>query len=292
MAGLQSMTGFGKASGEVGDRRIAIEIRSLNSKQFDSYLKMPSVFREKEIELRKLLGEWLFRGKVDVSIYLEEQSDKKVAIQHDLAEAYYHDLKKLAKRIGEDDSSSFLGLVMNMPDVLQSKREELSDEEWEQLQALMKEATDSLIGFRKDEGAQLEEDIRERVKSIDSLRDSATEFFGERIENVKERIRKNLREMSGEVESDPNRFEQELVYYIEKLDLNEENVRLENHCSYFLDTINNEDRQGRKLGFIAQEMGREINTMGAKANHPQIQKLVVRMKDDLEKIKEQILNVL
>lgn len=289
---LTSMTGFGKASGTYADKKITVELKSLNSKQFDLTVKIPQLYREKELTLRAMLAEQLGRGKVDLTIYTEEaDGDKKVSINQNLALSYLDELKTLSSKSGLALSSDVLRTVLNMPDVLQSEKSELDEEEWTAVEDIIKDASAQLQNFRKDEGARLEKDIQERIENIESLRKEVEPHLPDRLKGVRERIEKNIQDLLDEDQGEKNRLEQEIIYYLEKLDITEEHVRLKGHCEYFIENIQNKEMAGKKLAFISQEIGREINTMGSKANYVPIQKLVVQMKDELEKIKEQLLNI-
>lgn len=286
------MTGFGKSTGTYKEKKITIEIKSLNSKQFDTTIKMPSLYREKELHLRTLLANKLWRGKIDLNVHVESaEADKKVGINHELAQFYINDIKKLGKEVDLPLDSSLLRTVLNIPEVLYHEKQDLDEEEWEAMERLIKEAIEKLISFRKSEGESLARDIISRIDEIEALRKQVEKHLPERLEQVRERLQKNVKEIIEQDKIEQNRFEQEIVYYLEKLDITEEHTRLEGHCKYFLETINGEGQVGKKLGFITQEIGREINTMGSKANYVAIQKLVVLMKDELEKIKEQLLNI-
>ena len=286
------MTGFGKATKTITNKAFTVEIRSVNSKQLDLNLRMPSMYREKEIELRNAVAEKLVRGKTDLSIYFESNGEEKsVQINQELAKIYFADLLQLAKSVGRENEP-LIPSLLRMPDIMKSEKNELDENEWKEILALIDDAIVQYNVFRSQEGKTLQAEFTARVQSILSLLQQVDPFEKERIETIKERIQKNLADAAGKENIDQNRFEQELIYYLEKFDVTEEKVRLKTHCDYFLSTIKDEQDQGRKLNFISQEMGREINTLGSKANHSEIQKLVVQMKDELEKIKEQLLNVL
>lgn len=285
------MTGYGKANGNYASKTITVEIKSLNSKLFDLNTKLPAVYREKELLIRSLLSEKLGRGKVDLNISIEDaEGQMRVSINQPLALAYLNEINHLAKAGNLPADAHILSTLMEMPDVLQPAKELLDEDEWLFVENLIVEAADALMDFRKMEGAHLEEDIRERVKAIENLRIQVSDFLPERLLAVRERIEKNVSEFVQD-ETDKNRLEQEIIYYLEKLDITEEHTRLNGHCTYFLETMREDGMVGKKLAFITQEMGREINTMGSKANYVPIQKLVVEMKDELEKIKEQLLNI-
>lgn len=286
------MTGFGKATGTHNEKKFTVEIKSLNSKQFDASIKIPSLYREKELSIRNLLAGKLWRGKIDLNIYVESaEADKKVNINHSLAEFYVNEIKKLGKEVDLPLDSSVLRTVLNIPEVLHHERQDLDEDEWQALEQLINEATEKLVSFRESEGASLEKDIVSRVKEIESLRKQVEKHLPERLEQVRERLQKNVKDIIEQDKIETNRFEQEIIYYLEKLDITEEHTRLEGHCKYFLETIAGTGQVGKKLGFICQEIGREINTMGSKANYVAIQKQVVLMKDELEKVKEQLLNI-
>lgn len=289
---LQSMTGFGKATAEFADKKITVEIKSLNSKQLDISVKLPSLYREKELVIRSMVANALGRGKVDLSVYTESaEGDKTVTINHGLALNYLKQIRDLGEVSGLEEPNNLLSSLLNLPEVLRTERPELSDAEWKTVEAAVEQACQALNEFRASEGKTLEEDIVSRVREIEDLASQVEPHLPERMKIVRERIEKNIEEILGEDQGDRNRLEQEIIYYLEKLDITEEEIRLKSHCGYFLETIDGSAEAGKKLGFIAQEMGREINTMGSKANYVPIQQLVVRMKDELEKIKEQLLNI-
>lgn len=289
---LESMTGFGKASVAFANKKITAEIRSLNSKQFDLSIKLPSLYRDKELALRNVLSEKLGRGKVDLSIYTEvSEGEKRVTINQSLALSYLEEIKLLAAKGGLHSDNDFLSVLLGMPDVLQSERAELTEEEWKAVEQVVSDATDAMLTFRRDEGRRLADDIALRISLIESYRKEVETYLPERLKSVRDRIEKNVYDLLSEEQIDKNRLEQEIIYYLEKLDITEEHIRLKGHCEYFTETMMAPEDPGKKLGFISQEIGREINTMGAKANHVAIQKLVVQMKDELEKIKEQLLNI-
>lgn len=287
---LQSMTGFGKSNGLYQAKKVSIEIRSLNSKGLDLNLRIPSSYRELESELRKLLGEQLDRGKIDFGIYIESQSDQSNGlINTELATLYYHEVKKLNESWSEAPVD-YLSLVLRLPDVLNQQAPEVSEEEKKFIMDLALSACQKLTQFRAQEGEALHADFTEKIESIRNGIQEISVFEPERIQVIRDRISKALTDLS-DVRIDENRLEQEMIYYLEKLDVSEEKMRLTNHLDYFLNTMVI-PRNGKKLGFICQEMGREINTLGSKCNHAEIQKRVVDMKDNLEKMKEQILNTL
>lgn len=287
---LMSMTGYGKATGTFQTKKVSIEIRSLNSKSMDLNVRMSSVYRDLEGEIRKILGDSMDRGKIDLNINVESTGEtKNFTINKDLAKAYYHDLKSVNESIGEK-SIDYLSMILRMPDIYINEREEVSPEEKVWILELTKEACDSMNEFRRQEGKALEDEFTTRIEDIRRLLNEVPKYENERIETVRERMRKALEELSNS-KHDDNRLEQEMIFYIEKFDVSEEKMRLSNHLDYYLETMKL-PLSGKKLGFISQEIGREVNTLGSKSNHAEMQKLVVDMKDNLEKIKEQILNTL
>lgn len=293
---IKSMTGFGKGEAEIQNKKISVEIRSLNSKQLDLSMRLPAVYRQSEYEIRNLLTRLLQRGKVDVFVSVESQTVETSAhINREAFAAYAGQLREAARAAGletathEWDAAATLAL-MRLPDVVATEAETISDEEHRALMAAVEEAAARLDAFRSQEGATLIADLLRRVDLIEQYKNEVVPFEQARTETIKARILDNLSKLA--VEVDRNRLEQEMIFYLEKLDITEEKVRLTNHCRYFREVAASEEAVGRKLGFIAQEMGREINTMGSKANETNIQILVVKMKDELEKIKEQVLNIL
>ncbi len=287
---LQSMTGFGKANGQFQDKKISVEVRSLNSKGLDLNLKIPSSYRDLETPVRKLVTDALMRGKMDLGIYIESQQHQVSGlINESVATAYFENLKALNDTWGTN-TQDYLALVLRMPDVLNSQLEALSDQEAQFVLDLVQEACAQLQKFRKQEGQGLAQDLKSNLAHIQNELQAIVPFEQERVAQVKERIQKGLASID-ESRIDANRLEQEMIYYVEKLDISEEKQRLQQHLNYFTETLNQE-ASGKKLGFIAQEMGREINTLGSKCNHSEIQRRVVIMKDHLEKIKEQVLNAL
>ena len=289
---IRSMTGFGKAEGVIGNRKYSVEVRSLNSKQFDLNLRMPSVFREKEMGLRKLLRESVIRGKCDFFLsYEQDPSDAKHEINAKLVQTYITQLEALAEGAGLKEEN-LLGMAIRMPDALQSPQEQLDDDVWSGIEKLLTNALDAFNAFRETEGAATLEDFNNRIKTIRHASINLDPLLDERLARIKSRIKTNLSEAIDKSKIDENRFEQEVIFYIEKTDVSEERSRLTAHCDHFDEILADGIGQGKKLGFIAQEIGREINTLGSKANDADIQRLVVQMKDELEKIKEQVLNVL
>lgn len=285
-----SMTGYGKATGTFEGKKIVVEIRSLNSKSLDLNVRLIPTYRERELELRAIVGQHLDRGKVEMSVSLENSGESKnYTINKELAQAYYRDIKEVAELVGEKPTD-LLALVMRMPEIYSNEKEQLSEEEAAFLSQLTHEACKQLVEFRKQEGDQLRHDFQQNIGRIADLLAQVPQYENVRIELVRERMRAALEKISG-MSVDDNRFEQELIFYIEKMDISEEKMRLSNHLNYFLETMEI-PLCGKKLGFIAQEIGREINTLGSKSYHAEMQKLVVEMKDNLEKIKEQVLNTL
>jgi uncharacterized protein (TIGR00255 family) len=284
-----SMTGFGKASGSHQSKKVTVEIRSLNSKSIDLNVRMPQRYKELDADVRKYVSGALSRGKVDVMINMESMGEESsVSINQGLAKKYYEELKALGSALNEE-SQDYMALVLRMPEVMESKSEALEDDEVVWLMDLIEEATTLLCDFRRKEGKELEEEFMSRIGDIRNALEEVPNYEDERISVIRERMRKGLEEIDGKY--DENRLEQEMIFYLEKLDIAEEKMRLANHLNYFEETMRNEG-SGKKLGFISQEIGREINTLGSKSNHAQMQKLVIGMKDALEKIKEQILNTL
>lgn len=289
---IKSMTGFGKSECELASKKITIEIKSLNSKQLDIYTRLPSIYKAKDLEVRKIISDKLLRGKVEFNMYCETLgAETNSNINQPVIKNYYEQLVALYKDLGLNISEISMQSVLRMPDSIKTEHEELDEAEWEQILVKINEALDSVDEFRIQEGKALEQDLTQQLDSIIDLKEQVTPYEEERIEKVKQKLTDALKDIQNNVQNDQNRFEQELIFYLERLDINEEKVRLENHCKYFRETIK-EDTPGKKIGFIAQEIGREINTMGSKANHTEIQKLVIQMKESLEKIKEQSLNVL
>lgn len=288
------MTGFGKATADYGTKKVIVEVKSLNSKQLDINLRTPSLYKEKDIEIRNMIKNVLERGKVDMYIYFDNAEEEKgVAVNQAVVKQYYNQMNEVASSLGiEIDKGELLQTVMRFPDTMQVKMDELDEEAWNALRSAIEKALSDVDQFRVQEGKVLIADILKRVDLIKSLSAEVPRFEKQRVVTIKQRLQDKMKEW-GEIKNiDENRLEQEIIYYLEKLDITEEKVRLANHCKYFIETVEKEVAPGRKLGFIAQEIGREINTMGSKANDHDIQKLVVRMKDELEKIKEQSLNVL
>jgi len=288
---ILSMTGFGKANIEDEKHKIHIELRSLNSKQFDLNFKTSGILREKEAEVRAMVGQALKRGKIDLSIYYENLEDPAIpTLNKEVINRYRTQLDALEQTIGNPSDDTLLAVISRFPDVLRSERRELQEEEWMKIKALLTTVLNDVDSFRHQEGKSMETDINHRVSQIDRLLNTMDPYENQRIINVRNRLKERLAELEQEVDS--NRLEQELIYYLEKLDITEERVRLQNHIRYFKETLESEEPAGKKLGFIVQEMGREINTIGSKANDSDIQRIVVEMKDELEKVREQMLNIL
>jgi uncharacterized protein (TIGR00255 family) len=287
------MTGYGKAECLLADKKLTIEIRSLNSKQLDTNTRLPSLYKEKELEIRQIIASSMERGKVECSFYYELSGETAPGtINGPVVKDYYQQLYKISGELGLQASLELLSTVMRMPDTIRTEKAKLDDSEWALVTEALKQAIDHVNIFRVQEGESLDSDLRQRVNAIRRKLADVEQYEKERIDQVRDRIGKHLEDLGQKDTVDENRFEQELIYYIEKLDISEEKVRLSNHCKYFMETLEDQAPAGKKLGFISQEMGREINTLGSKANHKEIQKLVVEMKDELERIKEQILNVL
>ena len=292
---IKSMTGYGKAVAELPGKKITIEIKSLNSKGIDLNVKIPSWFREKELDIRNILST-IQRGKIDLFISFESTGDTlSYTLNKALAHQYYEALKELQREFREENPEGLLPMVMRMPDILESDREEIDPDQWELIISKLEEALGEVEKFRELEGKVLQDDMVPRVDNILALLNAVEPLDEERKELVRNNLQKALDQFlanNSAARADSNRFEQELIYYLEKMDFTEEKVRLRKHCDYFLETITGTESQGKKLGFICQEIGREINTLGSKASHAGIQQIVVQMKDELEKIKEQLLNIL
>jgi uncharacterized protein (TIGR00255 family) len=287
---IQSMTGYGKAVLQLPTKKVTIEIKSLNSKNLDLNVRIPSYYKEKELAVRKKLASALVRGKIDFSIYVEMTSDEtSTKVNKSVVKQYIEQLRNTIDS-GRASDVVLLEMAIRMPDALTTEREELDENEWDLINKNIDIAITEIVQYRIDEAASLEVDFRERIANINTYLDEVKALDSDRVENVKTRLKKAIDDLK--VDTDENRFEQELIYYLEKLDINEEKVRLANHLDYFLQTLASEDSNGKKLGFIVQEMGREINTTGSKANYAPMQKAVIQMKNELEQIKEQILNVL
>lgn len=289
---IYSMTGYGKASREINKKKFTVEVRTLNSKSLDLNLKFPPVFREHESEIRSLIAQILDRGKVDFWIMQEDLAENSsFSINEPLVQIYYRQLKELSSSM-QIPETDWMQLIFRLPEVIKTSEETLSDETWNEIKLLIGEALTRCVDFRCSEGSSLMNALEHHVSFIEKQLEETTPFEISRTEKLREKLRKSMLEVVKESETDKNRFEQEIVYYLEKLDISEEKVRLKSHCSYFRETLQANGFNGRKLNFISQEMGREINTLGSKASDAQIQRIVVQMKDELEKIKEQVMNVL
>lgn len=287
---IHSMTGYGKSVLHLSDKKVTIEIKSLNSKNLDLNVRIPSYYRVKELAVRKELASRLVRGKVDFSIYIEMTADEtSTTVNKGVVSEYMQQLRNVVQT-GSSNDVELLKMAVRMPDALKTERDELDEGEWAQISVNIQKAINDIIQYRIDEAASLEKDFKLRIENIQSYLEEVKSFDGARITHVKERLKKAIDDLK--VQTDENRFEQELIYYLEKLDINEEKVRLANHLTYFLQELGTEDSNGKKLGFIVQEIGREVNTIGSKANFAPMQKAVIQMKNELEKIKEQVLNVL
>ena len=290
---MKSMTGFGKAAAILNGKNYEIEIKSLNGKSLDINTKLPANYKERELEMRSIIGERLERGKIDFSLTITVVSGgEAVKVNEELLASYFNTMSQITDRLNfKPDQTQLFTTLLRFPDVLRNDPEPLDENEWEFVKTLLIKAVDALDNFRTQEGQNLKGDFVKRTNLILDYLSRVEPFEKQRVEQIKERIAARFEELKG-LDVDRNRFEQELIYYIEKLDITEEKIRLKNHCNYFIETIDAQEAPGKKLGFIAQEMGREINTLGSKANDSDIQKIVVMMKDELEKIKEQVLNIL
>jgi uncharacterized protein (TIGR00255 family) len=289
---LKSMTGFGKCTATMEGKTISMEIRSLNSKQLDLNLKLPALFREKESEIRGIISRKLERGKIELTAAIDYTGNElPTSVNKPLVITYYNEIKDIAGSLGVPDND-ILGMVMKMPEVFKSTRDLVTDQEWEVIQECMDNAISELNTFRLHEGKLLEQDFITRINNISNLLDNIAGFEQERDQQFREKLRAATSEFTANNTLDSNRFEQEIIYYLEKLDITEEKVRLLKHLEYFIETLKESEANGRKLAFVTQEIGREINTVGSKANNANIQRIVVQMKDELEKIKEQLANIL
>jgi uncharacterized protein (TIGR00255 family) len=290
---IKSMTGYGKAVAEQKGKKLCIEIRTLNSKQLDMNTRISRLYKEKESEIRSVISKELERGKIDLAVYFENNEDvSNFSINRALLLKYYEELKAISTELNNELKSDLFAIALRMPDVMTTGNQEISDEEWSDFAIALNEALKQVNEFRIHEGEILGNDIKKRINLILQLLKEAETFEKTRMVTIRERIRKNLDELIGVDKTDKNRFEEELIYYLEKIDITEEKVRLKKHCDYFIQTMKQPEANGRKLAFISQEIGREINTIGSKANDADMQKLVIQMKDELEKIKEQLLNIL
>lgn len=292
---IKSMTGYGKAIEIFDGKKICCELKSLNSKQMDIALKLPSNYREYELDLRNHISKALVRGKVEVNITVEDDADKsKININSNIVQAHYEQIKAIAAQmnIPEPDANSWFKILLTMPDVFQNETVDIEKNDYVQLLEVVDKSLAEFDGFRRNEGNILKCFFEERIDKLQLLASKIDLYEKERIQKIRERIEEDLNQIRARVEIDKNRFEQEMIFYIEKLDVSEEKSRLRCHLEYFLQTLDSGENQGKKLGFIAQEIGREVNTLGSKSNHTEMQKIVVMMKDELEQIKEQVLNVL
>ncbi|MDR1783714.1 MAG: YicC family protein [Dysgonamonadaceae bacterium] len=288
---IQSMTGFGKAEKEFCGKKVTVEIKSLNSKQMDINARIPAIYRDKEMDMRNLLFQRIERGKVDFTLTVDFYGKTSPnRINTTLAESYFNDLKEISEKLGIEPPADWFASLVQLPDIVKTDVKDTDEEEWKFLKQTVLQAIEALVAFRTQEGEMLEKLFVEKIAAIKALSLEIEKYEDERIDKIKSHLQENLGLL--DVNYDKNRYEQELIYYIDRLDINEEKNRLANHLKYFLETMKLEKSQGRKLGFIVQEIGREVNTLGSKSNHAEMQKVVVRMKDELEQIKEQILNVL
>jgi uncharacterized protein (TIGR00255 family) len=287
------MTGFGRAEASVNSRQVIVEMKALNGKQFDISTKLPPILRSYELDIRNMLSALLIRGTIDVTINVRhEGASKPMVVNTDLALFYYQGMKQLAEQTGLPQDN-IISTLMRMPEVVAPDQDVLPESEWENVKAVIVKAAEQLMAHRMEEGAAMLKDISLRIGNIESLLQKILPLETERTERIRTRLTQWLEDMAGKEKIDPNRFEQEMIYYLERMDFSEEKIRLKQHCGYFSDTVKENDAAiGRKLNFILQEIGREINTLGAKANHAEIQQIVINMKDELEKAKEQILNIL
>jgi len=290
---IKSMTGYGKAHCRLNDKEVIVEVRSLNGKNLDINLKIPPTYKDKDQVIRGLLAKKLQRGKIELLINIDNLgSDVPYALNKTLFEKYFHEISNLSNKLGAPVSTELIPAILRLPEVIQQENQKADEEEWTAVQNAISEAIKHTDEFRASEGTHLLEDFNNRIHKISNLLNSIEPLDKQRIETVKQKINKALDALKEENSYDPNRFEQELIYYLEKIDITEEKVRLQKHLDYFLDTLEVDESSGKKLGFISQEMGREINTIGSKAYDSDIQKIVVEMKDELEKIKEQLMNIL
>lgn len=288
---MKSMTGFGKADYSYKTKKVLIEIRALNSKSADVLVKLPNYYRECELPLRNLLNQELQRGKIELFVSIEEDASPSVSsLNHHVIKAYYEQIKAISDEANIPLPDEILGTILRLPEAVSTPIQKLDEEEVALLQQKTLEAINQLSAFRTQEGEALKNDLKNSLNAIEAHLNEVEKLEAERMEIIKQRLKHNLDQLDFMI--DQNRMEQELIYYLEKMDINEEKVRLRNHCTYFRNTLDETEAIGKKLGFIAQEMGREINTIGSKANHSEMQRYVVKMKDELEKIKEQVLNIL
>jgi len=290
---VQSMTGFGKSTCEYGNKKIVVEIKSLNSKQLDLSTRISGLYRDKDIEIRTELSQQLERGKIDFALYVDNSGKESVSqINQSVLMAYYEQIKQISDNIGIEVPANWFEVLLRLPDALKTDIVEMDENEWKEIKVGISQAIEQLKVFRIQEGKSLENVFTTKINRIAELLEQVAQFEGERVEKIKGKLEENLQTISDKISYDKNRLEQELIFYIEKLDVNEEKVRLKTHLDYFIETMKHEKSPGKKLGFIAQEIGREVNTLGSKSNHSEMQKIVVLMKDELEQIKEQVLNIL
>ncbi len=290
---LYSMTGFGRAEATVSGRQVVVEIKSLNGKQFDMITKLPPILRYYELDIRNLLNNLLMRGTIDLTVTVKQEgASKPMVVNTELAIYYYNSIQQISDKL-KLPPENILSTLMRMPEVVVADQDVLPEDEWAKVKKVIEEAANQLMQHRKHEGSALYKDLIKRIKNIEALLEQVLPLEGQRTERIRAKLTQWLEDMSGKDNIDPNRFEQEMIYYLERMDFSEEKTRLKQHCQYFQETIDKMDTAtGRKLGFILQEIGREINTLGAKANHAEIQQVVINMKDELEKAKEQVLNIL
>ena len=290
---IQSMTGFGKATCEYNNKKIVVEVKSLNSKQLDVSTRISGLYREKDIEIRNEISQQLERGKIDFVLYIDNSGKESVStFNQTVIESYCNQIVQMSENMGISVPENWFEVLLRLPDAMKTETAELDENEWLEIRKAMRQAIEQLIAFRIQEGKSLENVFKTKIARIDQLLYEIEPFEQERVEKIKARLDENLQNISDKIDYDKNRLEQELIFYIEKLDVNEEKVRLRTHLNYFIETMQHEKSPGKKLGFIAQEIGREVNTLGSKSNHSEMQKIVVLMKDELEQIKEQVLNVL
>lgn len=290
---LFSMTGFGKATCNYKNKKIVIEIKSLNSKQLDISTRIVGLYREKDIEIRNLIAKNLERGKIDLSLYIEDNNTQSATfLNQNIISNYKNQIENTCKALNIDLPSNLIEILLKLPDSLKTESAILEEEEWNVVENLLQDAFSQIKQFRRQEGQSLQNMFATKIENIRLLLEEVEKYEKERVEKIKSRLEENLKSIEDKISIDRNRLEQEMIYYIEKLDVNEEKVRLRNHMNYFIETMEKENAPGKKLAFISQEMGREINTLGSKSNHSEMQILVVKMKDELEQIKEQVLNVL
>jgi uncharacterized protein (TIGR00255 family) len=290
---IKSMTGYGTATAELPDKTVCVEIKALNSKQLDLYTRLPAYYREKDIDIRNELASYLKRGKIEFTITIDYKEDVQAQkLNVPVIKSYYKQLREILKELGEEQHEPLMTAIMRLPEVINTDKELLSQSEWNEVEKAIEKAINDLNFFRIQEGKALKDDMLQRIELIEQLHEQIDPYEKERMISIKNKLVNGLNEFFPANGYDKNRLEQEMILYLERLDINEEKVRLQNHCNYFREVIEEDDAVGKKLSFVAQEIGREINTLGAKANHSDIQRIVILMKDELEKIKEQLMNVL